>query len=131
MGGNNLSKWIQALAGAKSAAESYSVSVADKELLIATGTIALAANEVIAAPGAGKTIRIVALQLQSESATANVATVKFGATAKWRVRFVADGGLLVLPIPAGKALSVGTNVALNVDLSATESCNYNVLYYVE
>lgn len=56
--------------------------------------------------------------------------LKFGATAKWRVLAASMGDGMVIPIPAGRAWPVGDNVALVLNLSGANSCNYNVVYYV-
>lgn len=108
------------------------LSNAERTLLYATGTAgASGVNTLIAAPGAGKQLKIVKLQLQNESSTATVAVLKFGTVAKWRIKTPADSTSLSAPIPDGSEWGVGTNLALVLDLGAANSHGYNVQYYVE
>lgn len=103
----------------------------DKNLQFATGQAAASGvNTLIAAPGAGKQIKIVALQIQNESATATVGTLKFGTVAKWRTKLLADA-IYQAPIPVNEEWSVGANLALVYDLAAANAHSYSVVYYVE
>lgn len=112
----------------------YEADLSNKEntVLFATGTAgASGVNTLIAAPGAGKKIRVLSLQVQNESSTATVAIVKFGTVAKWRVKTPAASALLSAPIPADGDWLVGTNLALVLDLDGANSHGYNVAYTLE
>ena len=108
------------------------LSNASRTLMYATGTAGTSGdNTLIAAPGAGKQLKIVKLQLQNESSTATVNIVKFGTVAKWRIKAAADSVQLSAPIPDGEEWAVGANLALVLNLGGANSHGYNVQYYVE
>lgn len=112
----------------------YEADLSNNEETIqyATGTASSSGvNTLIAAPGAGKKIKVISLQLQNESSTATVAIIKFGTVDKWRIKTPADSALLSAPIPAGGEWLVGTNLALVLDLGAANSHGYSVAYKVE
>lgn len=108
------------------------VNIAEKTLAFATGTAASSGdNTIIAAPGSGQQIKIVALQLQNESAVATTMILKFGSTAKWRTLAQLQGDGMSFPVPAGRAWPVGNDAALVLNLSGANSCGYSVCYYTE
>lgn len=107
-------------------------TIAEKALQFATGTAASSGdNTLIAAPGGGTQLRIIALQIQNESAVATTMILKFGATAKWRTLAQLQGDGVSIPLPAGRGWPVGGGNALVLNLSGANSCGYSVCYSVE
>jgi hypothetical protein len=107
-------------------------TIAEKSLLFATGTAASSGdNTLIAAPGGGAQIRILALQIQNESATPTTLILKFGAVSKWRTLAQLQGDGLSIPLPAGRGWPVGVGNALVLNLSGANSCGYSICYSVE
>ena len=88
-------------------------------------------NALIAAPGAGVRIVVSAVTIQNESATPTTMVLKSGSTAKFRWLEQAQGDGLVLNFAPGREWRLGTNEALNLNLSGANSCGYNVVYWTE
>lgn len=86
-------------------------------------------NTLIAAPSAGQTIRVRSISWQNETAVATTSIIKFGATAKWRLRAKDDGNGVVLQFRPGEEWVVGDAVALVLNLSGANSHGYSVAYY--
>lgn len=107
-------------------------TLADVTLTHLAGTIALSgANTVVAAPGATHRIVVDRLYLQLEAATTTTAIVLDDATARLRVRLVADGDQQSWVFERGKELKLGANMPLVVSLSGANDVGYCVAYRVE
>lgn len=104
---------------------------AGQTLLFATGTAASSGDNTLIAAPTGAQIKIVALQIQNESATATTMILKFGSTAKWRTLAQLQGDGISLSLPLGREWLVGSGNALVLNLSAANSCGYSIAYYVE
>ena len=108
------------------------VAVSDKTLSYVTGTKAAAGDsELIAAPGAGLRLEIVAIILQNESASATTMILKDGATAKIRCLGQNQGDGLALVFAPGACWKLTANTALNLNLSGSNSCGYTIAYYAD
>ena len=107
-------------------------SIQEKLLSFATGTAASSGdNTLIAAPGAGNQIRIIALQLQNESVVATTMILKFGSVNKWRTMAQLQGDGISMTMPTGRGWPVGNGNALVLNLSGANTCGYSVCYAVE
>lgn len=107
-------------------------SIQEKLLQFATGTAASSGdNTMIAAPVTGTQIRIIALQIQNESAVATTMILKFGSVSKWRTLAQLQGDGINMPLPAGRGWPVGNGNALVLNLSGANTCGYSVCYAVE
>lgn len=105
---------------------------AEKTLLFATGTVNTSGdNTIIAAPSAGTQIKIVAFQIQNESATPTTYILKKGATAFWRAYAFGQGNGATLNLNVGREIALGSAAALVLNLSAANITGYSILYYTE
>lgn len=110
----------------------WQTKITNQTILFATGVAGSNGNNTLVAdPGSGQAIRIVALMIQNESAVKTTAIVYFGATAKWRFLAKEEGVGYVLPIPPGHVWSVGVGNALVLNLNGANNIGYNVAYYLE
>jgi hypothetical protein len=87
-------------------------------------------NSLIAAPGAGWRIVVVAFVIQNESAVATTLILKDGATARFRVLGQNQGDGLALNLSL-YPLRLSDNAALVLNLSDANSCGYSVHYFLE
>lgn len=110
---------------------SIALAGAGQTLLFATGTAASSGDNTLIAAPPGAQIKIAALQIQNESATATTMILKFGSVAKWRTLGQLQGDGISLTMPLGREWLVGNGNALVLNLSGANSCGYSVAYYVE
>lgn len=110
------------------------VEVAEKTLVAVSGTVA-ASGDLVASPGAGYRIVVVAFVLQNEVATAQTAQIHAEGTATEGFRLFtpadAAGYGLRMTFPAGREWRLGEDEDLEVTLSAATTVGYSVLYFVE
>lgn len=87
---------------------------------------------IIPAPGAGLSINVLEITLQSESGTANTALIKQGAAdaSPHRVRCPADGSGVNKIYGKTDALTLPTNTALVINLSAASAVGVSARYTV-
>lgn len=87
-------------------------------------------NEVVAAPGAGYRLVVKELVIQNESSTETTVILKSASTSIWRGKLAANASL-ALSFATGEEWRLGTNEALNLDLSGANSHGYSGRYYTE
>ncbi|RTK99378.1 MAG: hypothetical protein EKK57_09640 [Proteobacteria bacterium] len=108
------------------------VDVEEKTLLFATGTASVSGdNTLIAAPGSGQEVVIVAAEVQNESAVETLIILKFGATTKWRFLAKDKGAGGQAPIQQGFVWHVGENIPLTLTLNGNNQIGYNIIYYLK
>lgn len=99
---------------------------------VITGTISTSGNNtIIAAPGVGYNIVISAITVQNESANATTIIVKSASTNKFRQLLQNQGDVFGRAWERGSEFELGENEALVINLSAANSCGYNVEYWIE
>lgn len=102
-----------------------------QRVLAVAGTYALATDNVlVAAPGGGFRIVVVAFVMQNESNNATTMILQDGTTDKFRILGAKKGDGLAMnlsPYP----LRLTENTALTMNLSGTNQCGYSVAYFVE
>jgi len=118
--------------GTVTVAGTPTITPAEATLTWATGTLAASGDgTVIAAPGAGTTIVLSAMQVQLEGAAAQTALLKFGTVAQYRALLQNQGDGVSWHFHPGREWEVGDNKALLLNLSGTPSVGYTVAYYTE
>jgi hypothetical protein len=88
-------------------------------------------NTLVAAPGAGLQHIITSIILQLEAATATTLILKAGSTAVMRILCQNQGDGCALVFPAGQGLALGSNAAMVLNLSGTNTCGYSIQYYTD
>lgn len=89
-------------------------------------------NEIIAAPGAGVRIVVLAFVIQNESATATTMILRSAATSNgWRILGQNQGDGLSKDFTLARPWKLNTNEALNLNLDGANSCGASVMYYTE
>ncbi|MFN8468596.1 MAG: hypothetical protein U0X20_23760 [Caldilineaceae bacterium] len=106
----------------------YSSVMGQPTITFATGTAADSGdNTIVAAPGTGKRLALLVLQVQNETSTATTGIVKFGTTAKLRSRNPSDGDGLLRDW-SHRPVLLAENTALVLNLSGANSHGYSVEY---
>ena len=113
------------------ALQQLAVGRAASAQLAATGTAAVSGdNSLIAAPGSGKQIGVVAFTIQNLSATPTTMILKWGSVEVFRFLGQTQGAHVALAMPPGRELIGADNQPLLMNLSGANSCGYAVIYYV-
>ena len=98
----------------------------------ASGTCAASGdNTLVAAPGSGYQIAVSKIWLQTQTANATTALLKWGTTEIGGGLFNTQYGWLIVDFNAPDRLVGGDNQALLLNLSGANSFRYMVMYYVE
>jgi hypothetical protein len=109
-----------------------SVGIVEKVITTVAGTASTSGdNTLVAAPGSGVKLVIVAFTIQNESTTATTILLKSGSTTKRRALLQSQGDGYGVVFPAGREWKLGTNEALVLNLSGANSHNYTVDHYSE
>jgi len=104
-------------------------------IIFVTGTKSASGDNVlIASPGLGQQIVIVALNIQNEAATANTLILKAGASAFYRFLGQTQGAGLSLVLPVNRQWRLGVDAngngnALQINLSAATAVGYSIAFY--
>ena len=89
-------------------------------------------NQIVAAPGAGNRIIVLAFVMQNESATPTTMILRSAATSNgWRFLGQNQGDGLSKDFALARPWKLGTNEALNLNLDGNNSCSVSVMYYTE
>ena len=88
-------------------------------------------TQLLAAPGAGQRIVVVAFVLQNESQTGTTIILRDGTSDRWRYLGQSQGDHLSMVFAPGSEWRLSANAALNIVLSGNNQCGYSIAYHVE
>lgn len=88
-------------------------------------------TQLLAAPGAGQRIVVVAFHLQNESQTGTTIILRDGGSNRWRFLGQNQGDGLAMVFAPGSEWRLSANAALNIVLSGANQCGYSIAYHVE
>lgn len=88
-------------------------------------------NELVAAPGSDYRLVVTSFVIQNETGNATTMILKSGSSNCWRLRGQNQGDGLSRDFSIGREWRLAENEALNINLSAANSCGYSVAYFTE